>query len=106
MGSLTLIHPGNFVSSAFGSSDFLADELLSTNAYGNTDMLSGLLRTLGVDPMSALIDQYIKPFVSPDVADGLISTTLKKNTTVTLCLIPAVIMFGLGIYVMTKRKHS
>ena len=103
-GYTTVSHDSYVV--AFASSDFLADELLSTNAYGNTDMLSGLLRTLGVDPMSALIDQYIKPFVSPDVADGLISTTLKKNTTVTLCLIPAVIMFGLGIYVMTKRKHS
>lgn len=103
-GYTTVSHDSYVV--AIASTDFLADELLSTNAYGNTDMLAGLLRTLGVDPMSALVDQYIKPFVETDVESDLISAATKKNTTIVLCLLPAVVMFGSGIYVMTKRKHS
>lgn len=103
-GYTTVSHDSYVV--AVASTDFLADELLSTNAYGNTDMLSGLLRTLGVDPMSALVDQYIKPFVDSDVKADLISTATKKNTTIVLCLIPAILFFGTGTYVMTKRKHS
>ncbi len=103
-GYTTVSHDSYVVACA--STDFLCDELLSTNAYGNTDMLSGLLRSLGTDPMSALIDQYIKPFVSTDVQEDLITSAQKKNTTLILALLPGVILFGLGFFVMTKRKHS
>lgn len=103
-GYTTVSHTSYVV--ACGSTDFLADELLSSNAYGNTDMLASVVRTLGIDRMSALIDQYIKPFVETDVADGLVTAQNKKNTTLILCLIPAVVMFGSGIYVITRRKYA
>ena len=91
---------------ACASTEFLCDELLSTNAYGNADVLAGLLRSLGTDPMSALIEQYIKPFVSTSVEEGLITSAQKKTTTLWLTLLPGVVLFGLGIFVTTKRKHS
>ena len=103
-GYTTISHDSYVI--AFASTDFLCDELLSHNSYGNADLLAGVLRTVGTDPMSAIIDQYLTPFASTQVAEDLISPTLKKNVTLTLCLIPAIVLFGLGVYVTTKRKHA
>ena len=103
-GYTTVSHDSYVIACA--SSEFLCDELLASNSYGNADMLAGVLRTLGVDPMTAKIDQYLKPLVSDEVEQGLISTERKKNTTVALALIPAVLLFGTGILVMTRRKYS
>ncbi|MBR0443008.1 MAG: Gldg family protein [Clostridia bacterium] len=103
-GNTTVSHDSNVVVCA--STDILSDTLLEKDSYGNADMLSGLVRTLGVDPMTAKIDQYLKPLVSDEVEQGLISTERKKNTTVALALIPAVLLFGTGILVMTRRKYS
>ena len=103
-GNTTISHDSNVVVCA--STDVLSDELLSTNAYGNADMLSGLVRTLGVDPMTAKIQQFVKPLLITDVEEIEISSARKKNTTVALTLIPAVLLFGAGIYVVTRRKYS
>ena len=103
-GNTTVSHDSNVVVCA--STDILSDELLSTNAYGNADLFSGLVRTLGVDPMTAKIQQFIKPLVSDEVGNVEITAARKKNTTLTLSLIPAILLFGAGIYVMTRRKYS
>lgn len=103
-GNTTVSHDSNVV--VCGSTDILADELLSTNAYGNADMLAGVLRTLGVDPMTAKIQQYIKPLVEDEVGANIITSERKKNTTLALTIIPAVLLFGAGIVVTTRRKYS
>ena len=103
-GYTTVSHDSYVIACA--STEFLCDELLATNSYGNADLLAGVLRTVGTDPMSAIIDQYLTPFASDEVAEGLISAKLKKNVTLSLCLIPAAVLFGLGVWVTTKRKHS
>ena len=91
---------------AVGTTEFTSDDYIYSNAYGNADVLAGLLRTLGTDPMSALIEQYIKPFVSTSVAEGLITSAQKKNTTFWLAFLPGAVLFGLGVFVTTRRKHS
>lgn len=102
-GNTTVSHDSNVV--VCGSTDILADELLSTNAYGNADMLSGVVRTLGVDPMTAKIQQYIKPLTSSEVEADLITSANKKNTTLALAIIPAVLLLGAGVIVTTRRKY-
>ena len=102
-GNTTVSHDSNVI--VCGSTDILSDELLSTNAYGNADMLSSVVRTLGVDPMTAKIRQYIKPLTVDEVEDGLIDDARKKNTTLALVLIPAIALFGAGIVVTTRRKY-
>ena len=102
-GNTTVSHDSNVV--VCGSTDILSDELLSTNAYGNADMLSGVVRTLGVDPMTAKIRQYIKPITQTAVEDELITSARKKNTTVALAVIPAVLLFGACAVVTTRRKY-
>ena len=103
-GYTTVSHDSYVIACA--SSEFLCDELLASNSYGNADMLAGTLRALGKDSMSAIIDQYLKPFVETDVQAELITPTQKKSYTTLLALLPALILFGSGIVVITKRKHS
>ena len=103
-GYTTVSHDSYVVACA--STEFLCDELLTSKSYGNADMLAGTLRALGKDAMAALIQQYLKPFVETEVADGLITDTNKSSYTTILALLPAVILFGTGIYVMTRRKFA
>ncbi len=103
-GYTTVSHDSYVVACA--SSEFLCDELLASNSYGNADMLAGTLRALGKDSMAAIIDQYLKPFVEEDVKADLITDSQKKSYTTLLAILPALVLFGSGIVVMTKRKHS
>lgn len=103
-GYTTVSHDSYVIACA--SSEFLCDELLASNSYGNADMLAGTLRSLGKDSMSAIIEQYLKPFVETDVQAELITAAQKRSYTTLLVLLPALLLFGSGVFVMTKRKHS
>ena len=91
---------------ACASTDFLCDELLQSNSYGNTDMLSSVLRALGSDAMAARIDQYIKPFHETAVSDGYVTDSQKTSQTAFLILLPAIVFFGLGTVVIVRRKYA
>jgi hypothetical protein len=91
---------------ACASTDFLCDELLQSNSYGNTDMLSSVLRALGSDAMAARIEQYIKPFHETEVAEGYITGAKATSQTAFLVLLPAVVLFGLGAVVIIRRKYA
>lgn len=101
-GYTTVSHDSYVV--AYASSEFLCDELLASNSYGNADMLAGTLRSLGKDSMVAIIDQYLKPFAETTVGDGYITDASKTSYTTLLALLPALVLFGSGIFVMTRRK--
>ena len=101
-GYTTVSHDSYVV--AYASTEFLCDELLASNSYGNADMLAGTLRSLGKDSMAAIIDQYLKPFAETTVGDGYITDSNKTSYTTLLALIPALSLFGSGIFVMTRRK--
>ena len=103
-GYTTVSHDSYVV--AYASTEFLCDELLASNSYGNADMLAGTLRSLGKDSMAAIIDQYLKPFAETTVGDGYITDSYKTSYTTLLALLPALVLFGSGIFVMTRRKFA
>ncbi len=102
-GYTTVSHDSYVIACA--STEFLCDELLASNSYGNADMLASTLRSLGKDAMSAIIDQYLKPFVETDVQTDLITQQQKTSYTTILAVLPAVLLFGSGIFVVTRRKY-
>ncbi|MBQ7338463.1 MAG: Gldg family protein [Clostridia bacterium] len=91
---------------ACASTEFLCDELLMSNSYGNTDMISSVLRALGSDSMAARIDQYLKPFHVTDVTEGYVVQSQKTGYTAVLMILPAVIFFGVGVVVIVRRKYA
>ena len=91
---------------ACASTEFLCDELLMSNSYGNTDMISSVLRALGSDSMAARIDQYLKPFHVTDVTEGYVVQSQKTGYTAVLMILPAVIFFGGGVVVIVRRKYA
>lgn len=91
---------------ACASTEFLADELLMSNSYGNTDMLSSVLRSLGSDTMAARIDQYLKPFLNNTVTADYVSQSQKTGFTAFLMIFPAIVCFGAGVVVIVKRKYA
>jgi hypothetical protein len=103
-GYTTVSHDSYVIACA--STEFLCDELLASNSYGNADLLAGTLRSLGKDSMAAIIDQYLKPFVDTDVKSDLITDSQKTSYTILLAVLPAIILFGSGIFVTVRRKHS
>jgi hypothetical protein len=56
--------------------------------------------------MAAIIDQYLKPFAEEDVGENYITDTSKTSYTTLLAVLPAIILFGSGIFVMTRRKFA
>ncbi len=91
---------------ACASTEFLADELLMSNSYGNTDMLSSVLRALGSDTMAARIDQYLKPFHNNTVKADYVSQSQKTGFTSFLMIFPAILCFGTGVVIIVKRKYA
>lgn len=87
----------------FGSTEFASDEVLTSSAYGNADVLLASLRAMGREVAPAELD--IKAFKVYDVEDGSYTTGGVIATTVVLALIPAAVFFGVGIYVNVRRKY-
>ena len=98
-GYTTVSHDSYVV--AFGSSDFLADELLSTNAYGNTDLLLSACRIVGQEPVPVGIG--FKPFA--DYTIDTITTAEATQYTVVLSVVPALLSLVAGVVVLVRRKN-
>ncbi|MBQ7354228.1 MAG: Gldg family protein [Clostridia bacterium] len=87
---------------AIGSTDFASNELLSGNAYGNTDILLSVLRTIGgeVEPVG-----ISWKYLHETAIDTNYYTTAQATVwTVVLALIPALTLSVAGIYVLVRRK--
>lgn len=96
---------------AFSSTDFASDLLLSTNAYGNTDVLLQLLRTIGQEIVP--VGLTFKPLYEGTMTESSASTgevyyTKSGNVawTVVLTLLPGVIMTAAGVFVLVRRKYG
>lgn len=88
----------------FASTEFASDEVLTSAAYGNADVLLASLRALGREVAPADLD--IKAFKVYDIEEGAYTPGGVIATTVCLALIPAIICFGIGIVVNVKRKYK
>lgn len=87
---------------ACGSTEFASEDLLESAVYGNTDVLLSALRSMGKELVIVGLDH--KPFASTDIET--ITTAQANQYTVVLTVIPAVVIFGLGIFVMVRRKYA
>ncbi len=89
----------------FGSTDFASDTILTSASYGNADVLSATLRTMGheVEPADLEFKAFKKYNVDtavyePDAGDMI-------TTTVVLSLLPVAVCIIVGIVVNVKRKY-
>ena len=88
----------------FGSTDFASDEVLTSAAYGNADVLLASLRALGREVAPADLD--IKAFKVYEIGEEAYTLQSIVSTTVCFTLIPAIICFGVGILVTVRRKYK
>ena len=94
-----------------GSTEFASDTILTSDAYGNADVLSSTLRALGREVAPAefpftIFKNYEMNLESAVKGGANVSSGAMIATAVCLAAIPALIFFGLGIYVNVRRKYK
>ncbi len=83
------------------STDFASEKLLGSAVYGNGDVILAAARGMGKEFVP--VDLAVKPFASTDISE---MTTESKNTyTAVLAIVPAVIIIGVGVFVLVRRKY-
>ena len=87
---------------ACGSLEFATSRYLESTVYGNSDVLLSAMTLMGRD--SVPIGLSFKPFASFDISD--ITDAEANRYTLLLTLIPPVIILGVGIFVLVRRKYS
>jgi hypothetical protein len=87
---------------ACGSTQFACQDMLQSAVYGNTDVLLSALRSMGKELVT--VDLKHKPFASADI--DTITVSQANQYTIVLTVVPAVVIFGLGIFVMIRRKYA
>ncbi len=86
---------------ACGSTEFTAQELMESNAYGNTDLMLSALRTVGQEPVPVGIT--FKAFADKTI--DTVTTAEATQYTVILTVIPPILALGIGIFVIVRRKN-
>lgn len=88
---------------AVGSTEFAKNAVLSSNAYGNTDVLLETLRVIGREV--ELVGLPIKPFYNSEMnANYYNIETAPTRWTVVLVLLPAVGFLCSGCWVLVRRR--
>lgn len=86
---------------AFGSVDFASNSSLSSGAFGNTDVLLSVLRTVGKEIVPVGLD--FKVLYQPTITEKY--NQHATLLTVILTATPAVAVSCIGSVVLIKRKH-
>ncbi len=89
---------------AFGSTGFADNQLLLSASYGNTDVLLQILRSVGREVIGVGLN--FEPMYDDAIGDDAVSEQAKVAWTVVLALIPAVVITGLGVWVLVRRRFS
>ncbi len=85
-----------------GSTEFGAQEYVQSAVFGNSDAVLCVLRDMGKDDV--LIGLRYKPFASSVISS--VTTAQKLSWTLSLTLIPTVLVAGVAIFVLVRRKYS
>ena len=87
---------------AVGSTAFASNEVLASNAYGNTDLLLSVLRVIGREIVPVGIN--FKPMYTGEADATNLASHNTTAQTVVLILLPALAFAGTGTVVLVKRK--
>ena len=87
---------------AVGSTEFASNAVLSSNAYGNTDLLLEVLRVIGreIEPVGI----KLKPMYSAVAEPQVVLEAKPMNKTVLLTVLPVLTFAISGIFVLVRRK--
>lgn len=84
------------------STEYAAQDYLQSAVFGNNDALMCAARELGMD--SALVGLRYKPFASLTIES--ITTVQMLRWTLTLTLVPALLVLGIATVVLVRRRYS
>lgn len=87
---------------ACGSTKFATRDYLESAVYGNKDVLLSATVLMGRDVVPVGLE--FKPFASFEISD--ITDAEANRYTVLLTVLPAVIVIGVGVFVLVRRKYS
>lgn len=85
------------------STEFLSDTVLASDAYGNADVVLGTLRAMGREVIPVTLE--FKAFMVYDISQDVAEQNNALLITALFATIPALICFGLGIFVNVRRKY-
>lgn len=97
----TNVYPNTYVCTV-GSTDFASNEALSSNTYGNTDLLLSTLHTIGREIVSVGFDPI--KLHQEEMNIKYYSEATNRVTTVILVALPAVIFAVTGVVVLVRRR--
>lgn len=87
---------------ACGSTEIVSKAFLESNTYGNSEVFLKVLYEMGKENVPASLS--IKPFA--DTTIDTLTVDRANAYTITLAIIPTVLVFGIGIFVIVRRKYS
>ena len=87
---------------ACGSTEFVSESILGSGTYGNSEFLLNLFYETGKENIPASLP--ITPF--SDTTIDTLTVDRANAYTLMLTAIPTVIIFGLGVFVIIRRRHS
>ncbi len=97
----TNVYPNTYVCTV-GSTDFANNEMLSSNTYGNTDLLLSTLYTIGREIVSVGFDPI--KLHNEEMNIQYYSEQTNRVTAVVLVALPAVICAAAGCVVLIRRR--
>ena len=87
---------------ACGSADFATEAILNSDVYGNSEVLNQAFYQMGKDAVPSYVP-YI-PFA--DLTIDTLTTERANRFTAWLTILPPVIFFGVGLFVIVRRKYK
>ena len=87
---------------ACGSTEAVSKTLLESNTYGNSELLMKVFYEMGKENIPASLS--ITPF--SDTTIDTLTIDRANAYTLVLTVIPTAIVFGIGIFVIIRRKYS
>ena len=85
------------------STEFLSDTVLASDAYGNADVVLGTLRSMGREVIPVTLE--FKAFMIYDIDYDVMQNNDPLTVMIVFATIPALICFGVGIYINVRRKY-
>lgn len=86
---------------ACSSVSFCTEDCLQSNVYGNGEGILRLLSYMGTSDIPISLSS--RPLTSPPIQS--LTTKNAAVITVLLCAIPSLILAGVGIFVLVRRRH-